>query len=293
MRLSTARQRDVAFASHQAAGCIEPDPSGAGQVDLGPCMKVDGVDGHARGTIEWFLICDQLDRVARYEPRRQSFVSQDLHQQQRKVAARATAEFERLRGRLHAGVVAQDVLEVVVDLLVEVHQEIGCRPRLAIDVLAERSEALVGLVLAQVRRQLRLQLWFIRKRKLLGVRFEEEVERVDDRQLCDKVDFQFERARLLGKHHACQIVADRILLPIEEVLRWSNAQRVADDWRACVRRRLQAHNLWPQFDQAIVLVDSLVVQCDPNGHAGTLLLRGRVIKTRGGLGSKWFYVGRP
>jgi hypothetical protein len=33
------RQRDVAFAGQQAGGGIQPDPAGAGQVDLGPACR--------------------------------------------------------------------------------------------------------------------------------------------------------------------------------------------------------------------------------------------------------------
>ena len=59
------------------------------------------------------------------------------------------------------------------------------------------------------------------ERKRLGRRLEEEVERIDHRHLGDQIDVDGELARLLRKDEAREVVAVRILLPVEEVLRGS------------------------------------------------------------------------
>ena len=59
----------------------------------------------------------------------------------------------------------------------------------------------------------------------------------------------------------------RILLPVQEVAVGLDAQRVAQDGRAAVRRRPQANDLRPHLHGAVVLVTSLVVQGDVQGHA--------------------------
>ena len=67
--------------------------------------------------------------------------------------------------------------------------------------------------------------------------------RTDDRVLAlevdrDEIDVDGQLARRLGKHDARQVVAVRVLLPVDEVLDWINAQRVRADVGAAVRRRV-------------------------------------------------------
>jgi hypothetical protein len=50
--LGRAGQRDVALAGQQARGGVEPDPAGAGQVDLAPGVQVGEVDLGAAGAVE-------------------------------------------------------------------------------------------------------------------------------------------------------------------------------------------------------------------------------------------------
>jgi hypothetical protein len=45
-------QRDVAFAGQQARGRVEPDPAGAGQIDLGPGVQVGEVVIGARRPVQ-------------------------------------------------------------------------------------------------------------------------------------------------------------------------------------------------------------------------------------------------
>ena len=51
-----------------------------------------------------------------------------------------------------------------------------------------------------------------------GVRFEEEIERIEDRHLGDQIDFDEEFGGGFGEDQAREIVALRVLLPVEEVV---------------------------------------------------------------------------
>src|SRR5690606_29774291 len=56
--------------------------------------------------------------------------------------------------------------------------------------------------------------------------------------------------------------------PVQELLLGQDAQRVALDRRARVRRRSQAYDLGPEAYRAIVRVLGLVLESDLDGHAG-------------------------
>jgi hypothetical protein len=62
----------MAFASKQTRGRIEPDPTGARQIDLGPGMQVGKILRRARRPLEGPLISRQLDEIARNKPGRQA-----------------------------------------------------------------------------------------------------------------------------------------------------------------------------------------------------------------------------
>ena len=92
------------------------------------------------------------------------------------------------------------------------------------------------------------------ERVLLGFGLEEEVERIDDRHLGDEIDLRRELAGLLREDDPGEVVAERILLPVEEMPGRVDAQRVAQDRRAAVRRRPQPDDLRPQRRRAVVAV---------------------------------------
>ena len=56
------------------------------------------------------------------------------------------------------------------------------------------------------------------KRKLLCAGFEEEIERIRRGEFGDEIDFDDEFIGRFGKEQAREMVAQRILLPIEKVL---------------------------------------------------------------------------
>ncbi len=85
---------------------------------------------------------------------------------------------------------------------------------------------------AQVRLEVAPQRGRVDEREVLGLLLEEEVERVDDRHVGDEVDLEHQLGRVLRKDEARLVVAERILLPVEEVRLRLHAERVGDD-RAC------------------------------------------------------------
>ena len=93
------------------------------------------------------------------------------------------------------------------------------------------------------RRQLLLQHRVVGEGPVLGFGFQEEVERVDRRHVGDEVDRDVEMRDPLGEHHAGQVVALRVLLPVEEMRLRLDLQRVGQDRRAGMRRRAQPDRL--------------------------------------------------
>ena len=110
--LGRAGQRNVAFARQQAGGGIESDPARARQIDFAPGMQVGEILLRPRRAIERFHVGGELDQVAGDEARRQAQVTQQLHQQPRRVAARTGPFPERELRRLHARLHADEVLDV-------------------------------------------------------------------------------------------------------------------------------------------------------------------------------------
>ena len=141
---------------------------------------------------------------------------------------------QRLLGRLHAGLHADHVADLVLEPLVQLDQEVdrarsGLRrrsrePRLQ-RAAAPASSSRYG---ASSLRSDRL----VRERIRLGLGLEEEVERIDHRHVGDEIDLDEELRHLLGKHDAREVVAVRILLPVQEVALRLDLQRVAQDRRA-------------------------------------------------------------
>ena len=62
------------------------------------------------------------------------------------------------------------------------------------------------------------ELRIVVERVVLGVFLHEEIERVDHRHLGDQVDLDRKLARLLQEHQPRQVVAEGVLLPVDEVL---------------------------------------------------------------------------
>ena len=118
------RERDVAFAGEEAGGRVEPDPAGAREIDLRPGVQVGEVRRGPGRAVQRLHIGRELNQVAGDEARRQTEMTQDLHEQPAGVAARAASTGERLFGRLHARLEPDDVGDVLCQPAVEIDQEI-------------------------------------------------------------------------------------------------------------------------------------------------------------------------
>lgn len=121
----------------------------------------------------------------------------------------------------------------------------------------------------QERHQVVQQCRMIRERKLLGVGFQKEVERVNDRHLGDEVDFDDQLLSSLGEHQPSDIIAVRILLPVHVMTGRLDPQRVTQHGSTSMRGRSEPHEVWPEFGRVVVLIFSTVMQRDADSHGGT------------------------
>ena len=71
-------ERNVSLAGEQARSRVETDPTGAGQVDLGPRVQVREIAVGARRPIERLHVGYELDQIARYEAARQPHAPEDV-----------------------------------------------------------------------------------------------------------------------------------------------------------------------------------------------------------------------
>jgi hypothetical protein len=268
-----AGQGDMPFAGEQARSRVQADPAGARQVDLAPGVQVGEVGFRAGRTVQRFDVGLELDQVAGDKARGHAEVAQHLHQQPGGVAARAAGVDQGLLRGLHSGLHADQVAHVVLHALDQGHQEVDGRHRFArhrVEVLLEQRR---GRELEQVGRQFVLQRFIVLEGDFLGIGLEKEVERVDHRHLGDQVDLDFQFLGLFREHQARQVVALRILLPVDEMVGRGDRQRIGEDGGARMRRRAQAHDLRADADQAVIAVVGDVAQGNVDGQGKLLVLR--------------------
>ena len=257
---------NVAFAGHQAGGGVQADPAGAGQVHLAPGVQVGEVDFGAAGAVQGLHVGLELNQVARHEARGQAAVAQQLHQQPARVAAGTAGQLQGFFGRLHAGLHADQVLDVLAEHVVQLDQENHRAPLGAVDLVQVGLDQRRHGLGRQVGGQLFFQLGVVGERKLFGVGLQEEVKRVVHGHFEHRVDRDLEFADLFREHQAGLVVGERILLPVDEMASRLDLERVRDDLGAAVRRRAQPDDLRTQVDQAVVFVVGDVAQGGVNGH---------------------------
>ena len=227
----------MAFAGKQPRSRVESDPAGAGNIDLGPGVQVGEILLGAGRPVQGLHIRHQLHQVARHEARRQPHVAQHLHQQPAGVAAGAELFLQRFLAGLHARFHADGIVHRAVHALVDVHQEIHHRLARARHSSEEGLQPRALLAHFQIGRQFLLQLLGIVERKVFGVFLEEEIKRVDHRHFGDQIHLDRQYAGFFREHHARQVIPERILLPVDEMLFRLDLQRIRRDRRARMRRR--------------------------------------------------------
>jgi hypothetical protein len=128
------------------------------------------------------------------------------------------------------------------------------------------SEKWCGFFVGEIRRQLATQCFLVVEGEVCGRLFDEEVERVDDREVGDEIDDNGEFARGLGEHETRKMISERILLPVDEVLGRRDRHRVGEDRRAAVRRRTQSHHVRGQCHCSVEAVGHAVLERDADAH---------------------------
>jgi hypothetical protein len=127
--------------------------------------------------------------------------------------------------------------------LVQRDEEVGGDGRRAVDARDELGEARRHRPLDQIRREFQREAGRVVERKLLGRRFEEEVERVINGHLGDQIHGHLEFARLLGKHEARLVIGECVLLPVDKVFGRLDPHGIGQDRGPAMRRRLKTHDL--------------------------------------------------
>ncbi len=266
----------MALAGQQPRGGVETDPAGPGDVGLRPGVQIGEVLRRAGRAVERLCVGvgGELDQVARGETGGQAEPAQRVHEQPGAVAARADAGRQRLLGGLHAGLHAYRVVDVGEHPLIERDEEVDDRRGVRCHLGQPLALPRTGLVDLQVRRQIAPQRGLIGERPGLRAVLDEEVERVDHRHVGHEVDGDAQLARPLGEHEPREVVAEGILLPVEEVLRRRHLQRIGQDRRAAVRRWAQAHDVRPESHRTVIAVVRTVLDGDTNAHGAPRSMAG-------------------
>ena len=102
---------------------------------------------------------------------------------------------------------------------------------------------------------MRVNEWIV-----LGVRLDEEIERIGHRHVGGEVDDDFECVGRFREDEARDPVAVRVLLPVEEIFVRSDVQRIAEDRCPAMRCRAQPYLVGRQVDEPVELVARSVLQ---------------------------------
>ena len=219
----------------------------------------------APSTLGWSGV--ELDEVARDESSRQSALPQGGHQQPGRVTAGADSLREGLVGSLDARFHPDRVGDVAIDGGVQRAEKLdrrlpvgwrrgaGCNP-----FVEERAERGGGNI--QVWLEVGCELGRIAEGIGLGVALDEEVERVDHPHVGHQSDGDVQLAGLAREDHSRQVVAEGILLPVDEVVGRRDRQRVGLDGGPGVRRWTQPDDVRPDRDRPVEPVGRAVLERD-------------------------------
>ncbi len=246
-------------------------------------MEIGEVLTGTGGSVQRYDVGFELYEVARHEPCGETEPTQDRDEQPARVAAGAERRGERVAGRLDADLETGRVRDVRVDRLVDgdehvddPHRAVAGEERLdhRVDPRVDGVRAGIGRVrrdAVQVRLEVALEVVRVGEREALRVLLDEEVERVHDRHVRDEVDDDLELRRRLREDDACHVVAERVLLPVEEVVLGEDRERVGGHGGTGVRRRPQPDRVRADRHRTRERVRRLVPQGHLDGHGSTVL----------------------
>jgi hypothetical protein len=267
LRIGGAGERNVAFAGEESGGGIETHPAGAGNEDFGPGVQVGEIGGGTGGAVQRFFVGRELHEVARNEAGGVAKVAQALGEQPCAVATGAAALAESFFTGLHAGFETDGVGDGAIDGLVEGDEPVDGAAVFGFgqggDKGAEEG-AVVGFF--QIGQQIAAGGLRVHERNGFSVFFEKKVERVDCRQVGDDLHRDVEFVYALGEHDAGEIVAEGVLLPVDEMGIGRDFQRIGQHGRSAMRGGAQADDLRRQENRSIVGVAGMVEQGNVNGH---------------------------
>jgi hypothetical protein len=259
-------ERHVAFAGQQSRGRVEADPAGARQIDFRPGVQVGEVDIGPGRPVERDAIGLQLDQVAGDEAGGKAEMPHDLDEQPRRIAARTGTELQRLVRRLNARLEPHQIIDALLEQPIQADQEVDRMGLAPVELRQEPLQMRAGGLGAEIGGQVRPQRLLVGERPCLGGLLDEEVERIVDRHVGDHVDLDPELRRRFGKDEAGEVVAERILLPVDEMPLGQNLERVGRDPGARVRRGSQPDHLRAEPDRPVVSVMRDVMQGCKDRH---------------------------
>ena len=144
----------------------------------------------------------------------------------------------------------------------KINRIVAVAPVLFAEFRQPLHEQRATLIDGQIGREVFGKIIAIRKWKMIGVTFHEEIKRIHHRHIGDEINGDFKLARFFGEHKARDVVAENILLPVDEVLFRLDVERVRQDGGAAMRRRAQPYLMRRERDQTIIAVVRLVMQGD-------------------------------
>ena len=257
----------------QAAGRIEADPAGTGEIGLGPGMEIGEVVCRPRWAVERRLVGGELDQIARAESGRDPHRAEERDEQPGRVAAAAGAAGERLLWGLHPSFHPDSVADPLEHEPIERHEDVD-RPRRRGDeirpprLVDQRGEQVASDRRREVRREFCDEDGIVREGERLRLGIEEEVEGVHGDEISDEVDSQGELPRRLREHDPRQLIPLRILLPIEEVVARLDDERVALDPSAAMRGRTEPDDVRREPHRPVEGIFRAVMEgdADRQGH---------------------------
>ena len=253
-------ERDMALACEHAGCRIECDPARARHIGLGPGMEIDDILRDALRPFDRLDVRHQLDRIARDEARGEAEAAQQLHEQPGAVPAGAGGDIQRLLGRLHARFHADHIADALLELAIDLDEEVDRAPFMPGMFGNERLEQRPLRLDIEISGQIGLELVVISERIGLGRGLDEEIERIDHVEIGEQIDRNDEPVDRLGKDDPRQPVAVRILLPVDEMVRRFDRQRIIGDGGSAVGGRAQPDGLRPEPDRAAIVIARAMIE---------------------------------
>src|SRR5271166_1143775 len=141
-------------------------------------MKIGEVAIGSRRPVERDEIWLELDQIAGDKTRGQSEMTEDLHQEPTRIAARAGAPLEGLLRALHARLHPDEIFYLAREAPVEIDDEVDAAPRRSVDPVQIGLKPRTGRLGGSVDDEIGPEILVIFERPNLGAFLDEEVERI-------------------------------------------------------------------------------------------------------------------